>query len=110
MAPRRKVDRVETAAEAVDRIRKELADAEMRAAQEAEENAKKGPRHVALVTALKEIVAAISDEMPADKPAWFDQIVVQQFPKEKIVGRRLGMSETEIHTASEKGRKAIGGL
>lgn len=110
MAPRKKADRIETAQDRMKRLERELEQARQDAAVEAEEMAKAGPRKVALTIALKEIIAAVRNELGPDAPEWVLNVVPQTFPKEKIIGRRHGLSDTEIHNAAEKARKTVAGL
>lgn len=112
-----KADRPETAAEALERAKRELAaiqssmaDLEAAAAREAEELAKRGPRAVAVTAALKEAIFAFKRELPDDQPEWMRSIVPQSYPKEAAIGKRYGLSETQIHSAKEKGAKAISSL
>lgn len=107
-------DRPETAAEALERARKQvemlqasMADLEAAAVREQEELAKRGPRAVAVAAALKEAVQAFKRELPDDQPEWMRNIVPQSYPKEAVIGKRFGLSETQIHEAKEKGAKAI---
>jgi hypothetical protein len=110
MARKPRTERLETAQERLERLKAEIAQAEQDAITEAQEMARKGPRGVALTTALKEVIFAIRDEYPQLAPEWMTAIPQQAFPREALVAKRFGLSETERHSASEKGRKAIGGL
>lgn len=110
MAPRRKVNKEETAAARMKRLEKELEQARQDAALEATANAEKGPSAVAMTVAVKELIARFKKDLPEDAPDWMKAIIPQSFPKERLIGKRFGLSETEIHNAMEKGRKAIAGL
>lgn len=110
MPPRRKADRVETAQERRKRLERELEQARQDEALEAEQMAKRGPSAVSMTVAIKELVARFCRELPQDEPEWMKAIIPQAFPKERVIGRRHGLSDTEIHNAAEKARKAIAGL
>ena len=75
------------------------------------EEQQKGPEVLALYGALKEVTAKLKARAPELVPAPLADMPGQQWPKEKYVGmKQYGMSETEIHSAVEKGKKAISGL
>lgn len=107
-------DRGETAAEALERARREMealqasmADLEAAAAREVEELAKRGPRAVALIGAFKAVIAAIKAELPGVLPDEIAHMAQQRFPKEKLIGRRYKLSQTQTSDARQKGEKAI---
>lgn len=70
----------------------------------------RGPQTLARIGAFLEAHRLL---METEKDNISDQItgIAQQaMPKPKVFARRLGMSETELHNALERGRKAVASL
>lgn len=108
MAPRRKVDRVESALERRKRLELELEQARRDEAAEAEENAKKGPRVIAAAWAFKWAISELkaAGRLHDDYVA----VAVQKMPRETTIAKEYGLSETEQHNVIERLKKAIAGL
>ena len=88
---------------------KDAADREAeRLAKLIEQERSKGPEVIAAYVALKEAIALLKAKAPELLPSGIADIPGQQYPKYKqIADKRYKMSETEIHLAEEKGRKAV---
>lgn len=108
MAPRRKVDRVETAQARMKRLERELEQARQDAAVEAQEKAKEGPEMVAAAFLFKWSMARLArgNRLHEDYAA----VAVQKQPKEAIIARDADMSETERENIIDKMKKAIAAL
>lgn len=76
-----------------------------------EQEQTKGPEVIALFGALKEVTSRLKAMAPELVPTPLLEMPGQQWPKEKYVGmKQYGLSETEVHNAMAKGRKAVDAL
>lgn len=90
-------------------------DEQIEAAQMAERlqrNRANAERAIAVVGAFKEALGWLKDldpEILVLNEAWL-AIPQQAQPRETLIAKKFGLSETEASNAKEKGRKAIRGL
>lgn len=69
-----------------------------------------GQKAVALASMLKSVIAEIKTHDPEILGEAFAGITTQAMPKEANVGKRYGLSETQIENAKAKGAKLVVGL
>lgn len=79
-------------------------------AEEAKASAINPARVIALSSAFRALVMALKAEYSDALPSAVLDLPVAAFPRVKMIGRRYGLSETEVANAAEKGRKAVEGL
>ena len=84
-------------------------DAIIEAAQKAKERAR-GPQTLAVIGAFAAAYKWLCDNEAPNLSEQITGISQPAMPKGKVFARRFGMSETELHNALEKGRKAIASL
>lgn len=84
-------------------------DAIIKAAEKAKERAR-GPQTLAVIGAFVAAHKWLCDNEADSISDQITGIAQQAMPKGKVFARRFGMSETELHNALEKGRKAVAGL
>lgn len=84
---------------------KELADLKAKIASV--EKVPAGQKAVALAAGLKAILAEIRQFDPEILGNAFEGITAQAMPKEAYVGKRYGLSETQIDNAKNKGAKLV---
>lgn len=69
-----------------------------------------GKKAVALAAALKEIFAEIKRHDPEILGPAFESFNTQALPKEANIGRRYGLSETQVKMEKDKAEKLVGSL
>ena len=76
-----------------------------------EQERAKGPEVIALYEAMRDAIKRLKAKAPELLHESIMSIPGQQWPKAKqIAAKRYKMSETEIHNAEERGRKAVDAL
>lgn len=84
-------------------------DAIIKAAQDAKEAAK-GPQTLAVIGAFIAAHKWLCENQADNISDQIKDIAQQAMPKGKVFARRFGMSETELHNALERGKKAVASL
>lgn len=90
------------------KLQQELDDAE--AETRKAEEVRKGLGIVAKVALLKALFIDIKAGYPDALPTAWLETPQQGLPREALIGRRFGLSETQVHDAREKARKVVDGL
>lgn len=79
-------------------------------AEEAKKRVEKGKHIVAKVSALKTLFLDLKDADEDALPGAWSDTSQQALPREKLIGRRYGLSETETENAKAAGVKAARGI
>lgn len=78
--------------------------------EEAKAKAVNAHRIIALSSALRTIVSLLKAEYEDALPSAILDLPISGYPRDRTVGRRYGLSETEVANAVERGKKAVDGL
>lgn len=83
--------------------------AEVERLENLETEQKKARRVIFLVALMKQAKSEIDDTMPDIWGEAWSSLPQQAWPREKSIGKRFELSETEIFNLKEKGQKAAKG-